>query len=227
MPRDGVPRRGLVHLHAVVRADGPNGSPPPIESWQLAYACAQAVRRVSVPQPLGTTRWGDQLDVQFIGSGLERAARAATYVAKYATKASADQPGLERRILSEADLARRVLPPHLHRMAATAWTLETRPELERFRLRRHAHQLGYGGHFLTKSRTYSTTFSALRQARTLWKVSSRLGGAGSTEVRREARWRVVGSGCTNEGEALFADAQRRQRAEERREGQFERYSRSE
>jgi hypothetical protein len=29
-----------------------------------------------------------------------------------------------------------------------------------------AHMLGYGGHFLTKSRRYSVTFSQLRQART-------------------------------------------------------------
>ena len=32
-------------------------------------------------------------------------------------------------------------------------------------LARHAHRLGFGGHFLTKSRRYSTTFGALRDAR--------------------------------------------------------------
>ncbi|MGH8887050.1 MAG: replication initiator [Egibacteraceae bacterium] len=30
---------------------------------------------------------------------------------------------------------------------------------------RWAHQLGYGGHFLTKPRHYSTTFTKLRNAR--------------------------------------------------------------
>ncbi|MGH3430434.1 MAG: replication initiator, partial [Mycobacteriales bacterium] len=35
------------------------------------------------------------------------------------------------------------------------------------RLRRWAHVVGYGGHFLTKSQRYSTTFTALRNARRL------------------------------------------------------------
>ena len=34
------------------------------------------------------------------------------------------------------------------------------------RFRQWAHMLGYGGHFLTKSRRYSVTFGQLRQART-------------------------------------------------------------
>jgi len=33
------------------------------------------------------------------------------------------------------------------------------------RLRRYAHTLGWGGHFLTKSRRYSVTFGQLRRAR--------------------------------------------------------------
>ena len=33
------------------------------------------------------------------------------------------------------------------------------------RLRRHAHQAGYRGQFLTKSHTWSTTFAALRAER--------------------------------------------------------------
>jgi Replication initiator protein, pSAM2 len=220
-------RRGLVHLHAVVRADGPNGTAPPIDGWQLAQACADAVRSVSVKHPGGTARWGHQLDVQVIELGGDRATRVATYVAKYATKASADHPVLEHRIVSEADLARRGAPPHLHRMAATAWALGDEPGLKRFGLRRHAHRLGYSGHFLTKSRNYSTTFGALREARVLWKESRRFGAAGPATVSRRARWRVVGSGWANKGEALFAGAQQRQRAEDRREEQLEWYSRSE
>ncbi len=37
------------------------------------------------------------------------------------------------------------------------------------RLRRWAHMLGYGGHFLTKARRYSTTFGDLRTARTTYR----------------------------------------------------------
>ncbi|WP_426505386.1 replication initiator [Dactylosporangium sp. McL0621] len=37
------------------------------------------------------------------------------------------------------------------------------------RLRRWAHMLGFGGHFLTKSRRYSVTFSMLRQQRVVFR----------------------------------------------------------
>jgi hypothetical protein len=37
------------------------------------------------------------------------------------------------------------------------------------RLRRWAHMLGYGGHFLTKARRYSITFSVLRSTRTAYR----------------------------------------------------------
>jgi hypothetical protein len=36
-------------------------------------------------------------------------------------------------------------------------------------LRRWAHMLGFGGHFLTKARRYSVTFTALRQARIIYR----------------------------------------------------------
>jgi hypothetical protein len=36
-------------------------------------------------------------------------------------------------------------------------------------LRRWAHMLGFGGHFLTKARRYSITFTALRQARITYR----------------------------------------------------------
>ncbi len=37
------------------------------------------------------------------------------------------------------------------------------------RLQRRAHMLGFGGHFSTRSRRYSTTLGALRQARRDWR----------------------------------------------------------
>ena len=50
-------------------------------------------------------------------------------------------------------------------MITTAWQLgSTRDRRGRFRA--WAHMLGYGGHFLTKSRRYSVTFGQLRAART-------------------------------------------------------------
>jgi hypothetical protein len=50
-------------------------------------------------------------------------------------------------------------------MIRTCWQLAKHPELEARNLRRWAHMLGFGGHFLTKSRLYSTTFAELRDER--------------------------------------------------------------
>ena len=221
-------RRGLVYLHAVVRADGNDGKATPIDCWQLARACADAAREVRVSHPHGVARWGHEIDVQvLVNDHVDRSQRVATYVAGYSTKSSSEHPGLQHRILSQIDLDRRTLPPHLHRMVATAWTLGDEPELQHLGLRRHAHRLGYGGHFLSKSRTYSTTFSALRQARVLWQEDRRTGGAASTRGLSEGRWRAVGSGWANQGEELLAGYQQRQQAEDKREAEFWWYSRSE
>jgi hypothetical protein len=51
-------------------------------------------------------------------------------------------------------------------MMTTAWRLGAHRPTGNQRLRKWAHMLGYGGHFLTKSRRYSVTFGQLRRART-------------------------------------------------------------
>ena len=108
---------------------------------------------MSVVHPCGIASWGDQIDVQILEhSEPTRAKAVAGYVAKYATKSSEGDGALDARIRSEEDLARRHLSPHLRRMAETAWKLGGDPAYGRWRLRRHAHSLGYGGHFLSKSR---------------------------------------------------------------------------
>jgi hypothetical protein len=50
-------------------------------------------------------------------------------------------------------------------MIRTRWDLGGESRYVNLKLRRWAHQLGYGGHFLSKGRRYSTTFAALRQVR--------------------------------------------------------------
>jgi hypothetical protein len=54
---------------------------------------------------------------------------------------------------------------HARRLIHACWTLGGDPRYEGLGLRRWAHQLGYGGHFSTKSRRYSTTLTSLRNAR--------------------------------------------------------------
>ena len=220
-------RRGVVHLHAVVRADGPKGASPPIGVEQLAEACAVAARSVSVSHARGTARWGKEMDVQILGHGDERAAKVATYVAKYATKSSSEDPRLDGRIASLQDLEARALPEHLHRMVAIALELDAEPEFRHLNLARHAHRLGFGGHFLTKSRAYSTTFTALREARAQWNEARRHGGQVPEDSVTEGHWRAIGAGWANQGESLFASHQQRQRAEDRREVFSDWYTRSE
>ena len=61
--------------------------------------------------------------------------------------------------------------------ASTAWRLgggQLTPCPSR--LCKWAHMLGYGGHFLTKSRRYSTTFGILRRARTEHRKQQRHSG---------------------------------------------------
>jgi len=223
-------RRGVVHLHAVVRADGTDGAPPPLSPEELARAAVSAARAVSVPHPLGVARWGTQIDAQVLDrSAGRRAQQVAGYVAKYATKSSDGGGALDAPIRSEEDLARRSLPPHLRRMAETAWALGGDAEFESYRLRRHAHGLGYGGHFLSKSQGYSTSFTALKAARAAWREAMRGGGDGGQEADRSLvrRLRAVGVGWATQGEARWAEFQQRQRLEERRLGNEEWYSRTE
>jgi hypothetical protein len=58
-------------------------------------------------------------------------------------------------------------------MITTAWDLGARQATSDPRFRQWAHMLGYGGHFLTKSRRYSVTFGQLRAARTDYRRTQR------------------------------------------------------
>ena len=89
----------------------------------------------------------------------------AAYVAKYATKTADGTAWLAHPLRSAAQVARLDLRPHIAAMVRTAWSLGLRKDLRHLRLRAHAHTLGYGGQFSSKSLRFSTTFAALRGAR--------------------------------------------------------------
>jgi hypothetical protein len=90
----------------------------------------------------------------------------ANYIAKYATK-TLTVPGLpDKRLRTAFDISGLRCSRHYQRMITTAWQLGSRHATGDPRFRQWAHMLGYGGHFLTKSRRYSVTFGALRTART-------------------------------------------------------------
>ncbi|WP_239376398.1 replication initiator [Frankia sp. Cj5] len=168
-------QRGAIHLHGILRADGRDPADPkaivPPPGWAtadvLADAVQDAVRRERAPCPdpddpdaIRDVRWGDQLDIEPISG-----TRAAGYLAKYTTKGTDPFGALDRRIRSLDDLDRLPITGHMRRLVETAWELGGRPHLADLGLRRWAHTLGFGGHWMTKSRTYSTTLGALRAAR--------------------------------------------------------------
>ena len=219
-------RRGVAHIHAVIRADGPERTPPPLEVGQLAGAAVSAARAVRVVHPYGTARWGEQLDVRILQREEGHAEEIARYVAKYSTKSAAEGGVLDAPIRHEVDLAGRRLSPHFRRMVETAWSLGAENAFEGLQLRRHAHGLGYGGHFMSKSRGYSTTMGDLRAARASWQDLRRNGRDTTNDLSLTTRWKAVGAGWADQGEALWAEHQQRQQADERKLGNEERYSMS-
>ncbi|MBD3010135.1 replication initiator [Streptomyces sp. 5-10] len=213
-------RRGLVHFHAVVRLDGPEGpgSPPP--GWEttrlLAGAVRSAVGLVRLPA-LGADVvgrrvlcFGAQVDVRAIASSdvgdpLTSAA-VAGYIAKYATKGAESAGAVDRRIRHARDLATLPVRDHMLRMIGTCWWLGGLVPFEPLRLRRWAHMLGYRGHFSTKSRRYSTTLTALRQARAEHRAEQQHAALGLTDrpVITVGQWRYAGRGYSPEAALVAA-----------------------
>jgi hypothetical protein len=194
--------RGLVHLHVVLRADGGSGPAEPPPPWLDATALTEAMRaaatraELAVPAVPSTAlqraRWGDQLDVRVLLSDEGADAEAiAGYVGKYASKTADGTGQLAHRIRSRADIERLGpgLRAHVVSLVRTAWALGGRRELSRLRLREHAHTLGYGGQFSSKSVRYSTTFEALRRAR-----ADYVEGLGGARPDYDGEWRYAGRG---------------------------------
>ena len=193
-------RRGLVHLHAVIRADGRDGPSQHAPSWLgldvLIEAVNDGVTRatVAVPavgrHPLARAAWGTERDIRVLLPEQPGDSTAiAAYVAKYATKTADGTPWLAHPIRSRAQLERLVLRPHILRLVREAWTLGQHKELRPLRLQLHAHTLGYTGQFSSKSLLFSTTFGALREARVLHVI-----GVRDDALDYDGEWRYAGRG---------------------------------
>jgi hypothetical protein len=194
-------RRGLVHFHAVVRIDGPDGpaDPPPAgltqEALRDAITAAAHAATLITTRPDGTPLalgWGAQLDLRPVTATAaaqleDRAgeftdAALAGYIAKYATKSTgavdngegADRPIRDGELIVFLDVS-----PHHRRMIEVAWQLGDLPQYEPLNLRRWAHMLGFRGHFMTKSRAYSVTFTAIRAERRTWRLRNDLDQLGA------------------------------------------------
>jgi hypothetical protein len=244
-------RRGAIHFHAVIRLDAATDCrcpgclappPEPFTAGLLEEALRQAVPavRVSCPAVEGGSaryaRWGEQLDVHNITTGGDEAGelsaeQVAGYIAKYATKATESfGAGLDHRLTADDLEHLGKLPAHVGELVRACWELGGRPELEGLRLRAWAHMLGFGGHWSTKSRRYSTTFTALRRARVQFAKRRRARDGVPLDAwdRPEddqaaiviATWTYAGAGYESEGErwlALSAAARAREQREVARE----------
>ncbi|WP_231861623.1 MULTISPECIES: replication initiator [Frankia] len=188
--------RGLVHLHVVIRVDGRGATaedivaPPGWATGALVADCLRDVTAsvtVDAPDPADPAgvvpvRWGAQMDVRALAiDGPDTSGKIANYLAKYLTKSVTGSGLLDRPVRSLVHLAGLVLDPHARRMVETCWSLGA---VEGFAavlddaagrkpgrlpgLHRWSHGFGFGGHWITKSRRYSTTFGALRGARRVY-----------------------------------------------------------
>ncbi|MFD9131826.1 replication initiator [Streptomyces bottropensis] len=204
-------KRAAVHVHAVVRLDGPNGPGEEPPAWGTAELLIDAVResarRVLVLSPYSPAvgeralRWGEQIDARPLrtdGDGPDDDAVAA-YVAKYVTKgASETGAGLDHTLTTPAEIESAPVNAHVRNLMRACWRLGGLTEYAPLRLRPWTHTLGYRGHILTKSRAYSTTYAALRAER-----ARHVGHVEVPDTVTERHWRYVSSGHTP-GAALIA-----------------------
>jgi hypothetical protein len=224
--------RGAVHFHVLLRLDGTDPDdpgvlvPPPAELTAadlddaIRYA-ATTTRYITPPhpaQPAGwESTWGQELDVRIVtlrGNNPVTDAMVAAYLAKYATKGTEITGHQSARITSDTfDLYASPAGTHAERLIYACWTIGDHPDYRG--LRRWAHMLGFGGHFLTKARRYSVTFAALRAARVFYRRAENTGTeygpirtADDLEYEATiiaARLVYLGNGWKTTGDALLAN----------------------
>jgi hypothetical protein len=193
--------RGLIHVHAVMRLDGPTGADCAprvgLDALALGDAIATAAGAVRLevhpsghqPVVLG---WGAQIDTRPITPRAGREDQAgdvhpemvAAYLAKYLTKSTEDF-GLEGhgRVQSATDARCLGASRHAIRIIETAEQLVAAGGEDYRRLADRYGTLGYRGHVMTKTRRYSTTFGALRRARAEWRQRGSRPAAAVDEAR--------------------------------------------
>ena len=167
-------RRGVVHFHTLWRLDARAmvAAAPPAEFDEqlLVDAITAALPKASVPAEGEDTdpyEWGrEQRSVRStsaVPSRRPRAWRAISPATATMYRRRWRRPLPDRERTRAGRLAPpRARAPHDHRRLARG---RLRRRAHEKRMRRWAHQFGFGGHRFTKSRRFSTTFKALREAR--------------------------------------------------------------
>lgn len=219
-------RRGLVHFHAAIRLDGPEGAATPPPAWATKATLATAIRAAASAATVSTVRrdgtaleltFGPQLDLRDIDGGTDApgdereqariaAERVASYVAKYATKSTGAHDGADRRVRTADEIEALPVSAHHKAMIRTAWELGGLEAYAGLNLRRWAHMLGFRGHFLTKSRLWSTTLTELRAIRARYRLAEVLAEleVDEADVLVVNDWEAVGFGHNSEAERELA-----------------------
>ena len=99
------------------------------------------------------------------------------------------------------------MPEQLVQMAIAAIRVAERPGMES--VGEWVHMLGFRGHFVTKSRGYSTNLGTLRDARAQWRADREQPDDAGDELDDESTsvlsaWEYIGSGYLNPGDVLLA-----------------------
>jgi hypothetical protein len=226
-------RRGVAHYHAIIRLDGNDPAadpaailPPPagLTADDLKAAVDHAAATVAFTTGAHPARpegwpmaWGDQVLTKVItndpivtGRNEITDTAVTAYLAKYATK-STEITGHVSRRLTDDTIALYADPDgsHTERLVEACWILGRPKEWRRLRL--WAHMLGFGGHFLTKSRRYSITFAMLRNQRIVFRRTVHNGPRDDQRVPQDETTLVVnflqfvGAGWHTTADALLAN----------------------
>jgi len=206
--------RGLVHFHVAVRLDGAEDralAPGVVVSpEELCEAIREAAAGARLDGDAGDgetveLRFGEQLHTRVLAGGGEGelcADQVAAYVAKYSCKSSHEQ--ITSRDAEPRRWREKGVPEHLIEMAGAVLRLSERSGLRR--IAGWVHMLGFRGHFVTKSRTYSTTLGELRAARAAYRARQNepVAEAGDDSTPVLAVWEYIGTGYLNPGDVLLA-----------------------
>ena len=240
--------RGAVHFHALLRLDGYNPAdpgqllpPPPgitvADLQDAAHWAADVISYRTPPHPAQPggwlLTWGIETDVRIItmrGTGIITDLAVASYLAKYSTKGTETTGHASARLTADTiDLYANPAGTHPERLIAACWRLGHHPD--HASLRRWAHMLGFGGHFLTKARRYSIRFQDLRQARITYRRSHDAGPEHgpirAADHADEETTLIIGTltyagtGWTTSGDALLANTAADQARKRRQAGHDE------
>jgi len=205
--------RGLVHFHAIIRLDhATDRALAPglrVSADELAAAIRKAAGRTTVQAHAGggdvlELGLGEQLHVRILADARDGEPlcpeAVAAYVAKYSCKGSHEQ--ITSAGAGPDKLRQDGVPEQLVQMAVAALRLTTRPGLDK--LGKWVHMLGFRGHFVTKSRGYSTTLGELRGARAAYRADQDDQVEDDEDTLVVAAWEYVGSGYLNAGDVLLA-----------------------